>query len=77
MNKDTKKHNPYTEMKPEDMRVLLKQKDSQIGLLELRLKKAEHLLHLVQSDKRPHKRITPAIPKSFKPTIAGGNPETN
>jgi hypothetical protein len=67
----------YANMQPADLRVLLKQKDSKISFLELRLKKAEHLLKTVIDGKSLKKRITPALPKSFKLNRAGGNAETN
>ena len=74
MHKFNKK---YADMKPEDMRVLLEQKDKQISLLELNLKKAENLTKLANNAKSLKKRIAPSLSKNFKSGRAGDRPETN
>jgi hypothetical protein len=72
-----KKHDPYSGMEQKDLRLLCKKQAGKIDVLKLRLKKAEHLLDIVLHDKVPKKRITPAIPRRFKPGRQGGNPPTN
>lgn len=58
MNKLDKK---YANLEPEEMRVLLEQKDSEMSLLKLRLQKDSHLLRTVLEDNR--KRAKPPVRK--------------